>query len=85
MDKFLNAPVYNSENGKDFYKAFSALIEKPSDMETVALLSLIRLLIYLPQSIGDAIMSSKGALPLMINHNDDLVKKIVKLRLQEDV
>jgi hypothetical protein len=85
MNNFFSVPVFNSENGEIFYKALSDNIGKPEDMQTVAVLSTIRLLVYLPEPICNAIISPMAALPLLINHPDALVKRIVQLRLQENI
>lgn len=85
MSNFVAVPVYNCENGQDFFKALSEHLGKPADMQTLALLSMVRLLVYLPESISNAIISPQAALPLMINHPEDIVRLIVKLRLTENV
>jgi len=85
MDDFFNVPVYKSENGENFYKVLSVQLGKPVTMEMIALLSLVRLLVFLPDSISKAVMSPIAAMPLMINHQDELVKKIVQLRLLENM
>lgn len=85
MNNFFNVPVFNSENGMDFYNVLSKQIGKPKDMNPVAVLSLVRLLVFLPEAVTNAIISPQVALPLMINQPEDLVINIVKLRLQEGV
>jgi hypothetical protein len=85
MSNYFAGPVYNCENGEDFFKALSDQIGKPKNMHTLALLSMVRLLVFLPESISNAVISPQAALPLMINHPEDIVRLIVKLRLQENV
>lgn len=85
MSDFFLVPVFNSDNGHDFYKALSDQIGKPKDMRSIAVLSLVRLLVFLPEAVTSAIISPQAALPLMINNRNALVKKIVQLRLQENV
>ncbi|NLD91339.1 MAG: hypothetical protein GX639_01590 [Fibrobacter sp.] len=85
MDKYNSLPKYNSEVGKDFYKALSMAIGKPKDMETVGILSVVNLLTFLSEDVINAILTPMIALPLLINHENELVKLIVKLRLQEKI
>lgn len=85
MYKYNSLPNYNSQDGKDFYNALSMAIGKPKDMETVGILSVVNLLTFLPEDIINAILTPMIALPLLINHENALVKLIVKLRLQEKI
>jgi hypothetical protein len=85
MNKIFDVTVFNSKNGMDYYNFLSKHIGKPKDMHSVAVLSLVRLLVFLPEAVTNAIISPQVALPLMINHPEDLVINIVKLRLQEGV
>jgi hypothetical protein len=85
MDNFFSVPVFNSEEGKSFYNAISKHFGKPEDMQTVAVLNVIRLPVYMPEPICSAIISPLAALPLLINHPDRPVKDIVQLRLMKNI
>lgn len=85
MGKYSSAPVFNSGLGVIFYKALSDKIGKPGDIQTIAILNAIRLLIRLPEPICKAIISPLADLPLLIDHPDALVRLIVQLRLRENI
>ncbi len=85
MKKYFNSPVYNSDEGNAFYQLLSQNIPKPLDMTEFAILSIVRIMVYLPEDVSNAIIAPVAALPLLINHADDTVKLIAKLRLQAGI
>ena len=85
MEKHSDAPVYNSEDGMRFYETIAQNIQKPKDMTEIGILSAVRLLVYLPEAVGCAILSPVDMLPTMINHPDEHVRLLVKSRLQNGI
>jgi hypothetical protein len=85
MNYFNSIPVFNSEDGELFFNSLSEDIGRPKDMKEIAILSTVKLLVYLPEPICTSIITPMAGLPMLLNHPDSLVKKIVKHRLQSNV
>lgn len=85
MNDFYEVPIFNGENGEHFFETLSKEIGRPKDMLEVAVLSTVRLLVYLPEPICTSIISPMVALPLLMNHSDSIVKRIVRTRLKTAV
>ncbi len=85
MDRYSDSPVYNSDDGTRFYELLAQNLPKPKDMTEIGILSAVRLLIYLPEAVGSAILSPVDVLPTMINHPNEHVRLLVKLRLQTGI
>lgn len=85
MDNYFSVPIFKSDEGEAFYDALSQQLGKPQEMVSIAVLSTVKLLTTLPEPVSNAIISPLAALPLLINHEDALVRSIVKTRLQANV
>lgn len=85
MDNLFETPIFNSENGMNLYSELVNSIDKKNDPHRIAIVSVIRLLVYLPEPIGKAILSPLSELPMMINDPDETVRLIVQARLRNGI
>jgi hypothetical protein len=85
MLKYNEIPIYDSENGMSLYSDLVNSIDKKNDSQGIAIVSVVRLLVFLPESISKAIISPLAALPVMINDPDENVRLIVQARLKNGI
>lgn len=85
MCEYNDVPVFNSKEGKALLAELTKQIGKPTDMLEISVLSTVNLLVNLPEPVCSAIISPIISMPLLINHEDTMVKLIAKMRLATGV
>jgi hypothetical protein len=85
MDSIFKAPVWNSPEGENIYKILSKELKRKEDIFNIAAITIVKLLTYLPTPVCNVLILPLAAMPLSINSQSEIVKKIVQARLQGGV